>query len=95
MRLPTSDGKVTPEERKVYNQLTEAVEEVLKLLDHKTGLLTDFIVIAAQVNARSDSNDFGNTYSTIYRDGALPYHTILGLLRAAQLNVEGLYQDDN
>lgn len=76
--------KRTPEQREADENLTDAIDRVLKTVGFEENfIMSDYLVIAVQSRLDSDG-DNETAYSFLYRDGSLPWHTILGLLEVAK-----------
>lgn len=79
---------MTERQRRAYKALRAAIEEVIKATDEAhnrdlpDALLTDFVVVAAQlVPGRSGAEDDITSYSLLCSEG-VAWHQAEGLLRA-------------
>ena len=73
----------TPEDQ----QLEDAIRNRLAVLGADDGLLTDWIVIAAVQNLDEDG-DCITQVSTVFPDGTMPYHRIVGLIEYARIRYQ-------
>jgi hypothetical protein len=74
---------LTPEHRAANEALTTAIQQVLNAYGWSKDLvLGDFVVIGAQTGY-SDDGEVINNYFQLLRDGEMPHHHILGLLRGS------------
>lgn len=73
---------LSPAERLAYDQLTEAVDNVIRARGWDQDgrmLLTDFLVVAVHQGWDGRGNNVSG-YLVMYRDGEMPYNRSLGLL---------------
>lgn len=85
----------TPEQKAADDGLTAAVEEAARAYGYVEpgGITVQYMVLLEQRIWRDDGTE--NTgVVTIYKDGTMPWVSILGLLRAVTLRSEREYSAD-
>jgi hypothetical protein len=79
-------------------QLEDAIRARLAALGADDGTLTDWIVIAA-VQKFDEDGDLATQVATVFPDGTMPYHRIIGLIEHARIRyhakISGHDRDDD
>lgn len=75
----------TPEQVAADEALTAAINDAVRLMDddRRPWVLTDYIVVVAQVGAEGGSTAYG----ILYRDGDLAHYRAMGLIEYAKVRL--------
>lgn len=75
----------TPEQRKADDQLHEAIQATLEAYGYKEDyFVADWVVLTAQTRFAEDGETL-TAYSSLFKDGDLPWYRIMGLMEAHRL----------
>ena len=86
----------TPEQRAADDALAAAVEQVMSANGYTgRGLITtDFVVLVAQ-QGYADDGDGVSAMAWLLRDGEMPWHRIIGVVRAGLTRIEHVYNQED
>lgn len=75
--------RLTDEQKKAYADLERAIEVVLRLRG-ASGMLVDYVTLAAVQNIDDEGDTTGSVMMILPMGGGLPYHRVMGLIDYTQ-----------